>query len=90
MVEQRTPNPFVGGSSPSRPARKNTMKAIETVKTFLNEVKSEMKKVSWSSRQELVSSAWIVIVSVLVFTVILGFFDFSFSKIIHVILRQGS
>ncbi len=66
------------------------MKAIENVKTFLNEVKAEMKKVSWSSRQELVGSAWIVIVSVLVFTVILGFFDFSFSKIIHIVLRQGS
>jgi len=65
------------------------MKAIENVKTFLNEVRSEMKKVSWSSRQELVSSAWIVIVSVLIFTVILGVFDFSFSKVIHLILRQG-
>jgi preprotein translocase SecE subunit len=29
------------------------MKAIENVKTFLGEVKTEMKKVSWSSRQEL-------------------------------------
>ncbi|MFA5085817.1 MAG: preprotein translocase subunit SecE [Candidatus Omnitrophota bacterium] len=65
------------------------MKAIENVKTFLNEVRAEMKKVSWSSRQELVASAWIVIVSVLVFTVILGFFDFSFSKIVHLILKQG-
>ena len=69
---------------------KNAMKAIENVKTFLNEVKSEMKKVSWSSRSELVSSAWIVIVSVVIFTFILGFFDFSFSKIIHMLMRQGS
>lgn len=66
------------------------MKAIVKVKTFLNEVKAEMKKVSWSSRQELIGSAWIVIVSVLIFTVVLGIFDFSFSKIIHLILRQGS
>jgi len=66
------------------------VKAIENVKTFLNEVKSEMKKVSWSNRAELVSSAWIVIVSVFVFTIILGVFDFSFSKIIHLILKQGS
>jgi len=65
------------------------MKAAENVKTFLNEVKAEMKKVSWSSRDELVSSAWIVIVSVLIFTVILGVFDFSFSKIIHLIMKQG-
>ncbi|OGX29876.1 MAG: preprotein translocase subunit SecE [Omnitrophica WOR_2 bacterium RIFCSPLOWO2_12_FULL_51_24] len=65
------------------------MKAIENIKTFLNEVRSEMKKVSWSSRAELVNSAWIVIISVFVFTVILGVFDFSFSKIIHLVLRQG-
>ncbi len=90
MVEQRTPNPFVGGSNPSRPARKNTMKAIGNIKTFLNEVKTEMKKVSWSSRAELISSAWIVIVSVLVFTLLLGIFDFSFSKLIHFILKRGS
>lgn len=68
---------------------KNAMKAIENIKTFLNEVRSEMKKVSWSSRAELVNSAWIVIISVFVFTVILGVFDFSFSKIIHLVLRQG-
>ena len=65
------------------------MKAIENIKTFLNEVRSEMKKVSWSSRQELVNSAWIVIISVFVFAVILGVFDFSFSKVIHLVLRQG-
>jgi len=70
-------------------AEKN-MKLIEKTKIFLSEVKAEMKKVSWSSRQELVGSAWIVIVSVFIFTVILGIFDFSFSKIIHFILKQGS
>ncbi|MDD5269720.1 MAG: preprotein translocase subunit SecE [Candidatus Omnitrophota bacterium] len=66
------------------------MKAIGNIKTFLSEVKAEMKKVSWSSRSELISSAWIVIVSVLVFTLVLGTFDFSFSKLIHFILKQGS
>ncbi|MFA5094245.1 MAG: preprotein translocase subunit SecE [Candidatus Omnitrophota bacterium] len=66
------------------------MKAIENVKTFLGEVKTEMKKVSWSSRQELINSAWLVIVSTLIFTLVLGVFDFSFSKLIHFILKQGS
>jgi preprotein translocase subunit SecE len=66
------------------------MKTVENVKTFLGEVKTEMKKVSWSSRQELINSAWLVIVSTLIFTLVLGFFDFSFSKLIHFILKQGS
>jgi len=66
------------------------MKLVESTKIFLNEVKTEMKKVSWSSRQELVNSAWIVIVSVFIFAVILGVFDFSFSKVVHLVLKQGS
>ena len=65
------------------------MKAIGNIKTFVNEVSAEMKKVSWSTRQELVSSAWIVIISVVIFTVILGVFDFSFSRIIQTILKRG-
>ncbi len=65
------------------------MKLIENIKTFINEVVVEMKKVSWSNRKELVSSAWIVVGSVLVFTVVLGIFDFLFSKVISLILKQG-
>lgn len=65
------------------------MKQIEAVKTFFNEVRTEMKKVSWSTRKELISSAWIVIISVLIFTVVLGFFDFVFSKVISAVLKQG-
>lgn len=65
------------------------MKLIESTKTFVSEVATEMKKVTWSSRKELINSAWVVIVSVLIFTVILGFFDFIFSRFISLILRQG-
>lgn len=65
------------------------MKLIENIKTFINEVTVEMKKVSWSNRKELVNSAWIVVGSVLVFTVVLGLFDFLFSKAISLILKQG-
>jgi len=65
------------------------MKPIESIKKFINEVVIEMKKVSWSTRKELVSSAWIVVGSVLVFTLVLGIFDFLFSRAISLILKQG-
>lgn len=65
------------------------MKITENIRIFINEVVIEMKKVSWSNRKELVSSAWIVVGSVLVFTVVLGIFDFLFSKVISLILKQG-
>lgn len=66
------------------------MKFIERTKIFLSEVKAEMKKVSWSTRKELLTSTWIVVVSVGIFAIILGTFDFAFSKFISLILRQGS
>lgn len=65
------------------------MKLIDGFKAFINEVITEMKKVTWSSRKELVNSAWIVIGSVFVFTVVLGIFDFLFSKVISLVLKQG-
>ncbi|MFH1779414.1 MAG: preprotein translocase subunit SecE [Candidatus Omnitrophota bacterium] len=64
------------------------MKFVEKTKIFFNEVTVEMKKVSWSSRNELLVSAWIVVVSVIIFTIVLGFFDFSFSELISWILKQ--
>ena len=33
------------------------------VKKFISEVIVELKKVSWSSREELVEAAWVVVVS---------------------------
>ncbi|MDP2942232.1 MAG: preprotein translocase subunit SecE [Candidatus Omnitrophota bacterium] len=65
------------------------MQIAENIRTFINEIVTEMKKVSWSNRKELVSSAWIVVGSVLVFTIVLGIFDFLFSKAISLILKQG-
>ena len=64
------------------------MKFLEKTKIFLDEVTAEMKKVSWSTRRELLASAWIVVVSVIVFSVVLGVFDVMFSELISRILRQ--
>lgn len=65
------------------------MKFIKNTKIFLNEVNAEMKKVSWSTRKELLASTWIVIVSVAIFTIVLGIFDLFFSKSVSLFLKQG-
>lgn|GEM_PF-816528 len=65
------------------------MKFVEKTKIFLNEVTTEMKKVSWSTRRELLASTWIVIISVFIFAVVLGAFDFMFSRIVTYILSKG-
>ena len=56
------------------------------VQKFVSEVVVELKKVSWSTRKELIDAAWVVISS----AVLLGFFiagtDFVLSKMLEVII----
>jgi preprotein translocase subunit SecE len=55
--------------------------------SFFGEVKTEMKKVSWSTRKELLSSTWIVIVSVFLLTLFIGIADFAISRIVNLVIR---
>ncbi|MBN2183662.1 MAG: preprotein translocase subunit SecE [Sedimentisphaerales bacterium] len=48
------------------------------VADFMIAAESEMKKVSWSSRQEIAVSTLIVIVVVIIMAILLGFSDLSF------------
>ena len=54
---------------------------------FLSEVKAEMKKVSWSTKKELFSSTWIVIISVFLLTLFIGIVDFVISRAIKLVIR---
>ncbi|MDC7125740.1 MAG: preprotein translocase subunit SecE [Spirochaetales bacterium] len=45
---------------------------------FFKDSVSELKKVSWPSREEVGSSTRIVVVSVVIFAVVLGLVDFLF------------
>ena len=54
---------------------------------FFSEVKTEMKKVSWSTRKELISSTWIVIFSVFLLAVFIGIVDFVISRAINLVIR---
>ena len=47
----------------------------DSTKQFYLDVRSEMKKVSWPSRQEVVSTTLVVIVAVLFFGAYLGIVD---------------
>lgn len=84
-VEQRTPNPPVGGSNPSWPAtsfQQEKALTMNKIIAFIREVKAEIKKVSWPSRDELVGSTIIVCILVLIVAVILGIMDSVFSYFI--------
>jgi len=57
---------------------------------FLKEVRLELKKVAWPSRQELWSYTVVVLVSVVVLTSLVFGLDFFFSKVVLRVFGQGT
>lgn len=53
---------------------------------FIKEVKIELGKVSWSTKEELKDSTTIVLLSILVLSIIIGVFDFLVSKLITMVM----
>jgi preprotein translocase subunit SecE len=53
---------------------------------FISQVKTEMQKVSWPSRQELVSSTIVVLVSTLFLAVFIGICDLLLSRAINFLI----
>jgi preprotein translocase subunit SecE len=51
-------------------------------KQFLKEVRQELKKVNWPTRQELIAYTVVVLVSVTVLTTYVFGLDFVFSKVV--------
>jgi len=60
---------------------------IKKIQKFISEVFAEMKKVSWSTRRELVDSTLIVILSSFLLGLFVGIIDFAFSKGVAVIIK---
>ena len=56
-------------------------------KNFLKEVKIELKKVVFPSREEVIDSTKIVVILVLIVSVFLGIIDLGLSTLIERILR---
>ena len=62
---------------------------IETVKQFLREVKTELKKVTWPSRKDTLSGTVVVLVAVFIIAVFLGIVDVGLSNLIKQLLRKA-
>ena len=60
---------------------------IAKIQKFIGEVLAEMKKVSWTTRRELVDSTLIVILSSFLLGFYVGVIDFVFSKGVAVIIK---
>ena len=54
---------------------------------FFKESRAELKKVVWPTKDDVISSIKVVIISTIVVAVILGLLDLGFSELFRLILR---
>ena len=83
---------MTAGSSPAAPVglvrteqEKEEMGIFTRPITFLKEVRQELTKVSWSSRQEVMSLTFVVIVTTSLIAFFIGIIDVLLSKVLSVI-----
>ena len=55
---------------------------------FFNDVKLEMGKVSWSTRDELIGSTIVVIVSLAILSIFIGVCDVVLSSVVNIIMSR--
>lgn len=60
---------------------------IKKVTNFLTEVKVELTKVSWASRQELIGATMVVFVLTAIMVVLIYLIDMGLGKILTLLLR---
>lgn len=60
---------------------------LEKIKEFFREVKVEIKKVVYPTRDELIGSTWVVIITVIVVSLFLGIVDLGLSKLVTIALK---
>jgi len=60
---------------------------LERIKAFFREVKTEIKKVVFPSRDEVIGSTKVVVVMVFIIAIFLGIIDLVLSKLVGMVVR---
>jgi len=60
---------------------------LDKIKEFFREVKIETKKVVFPTKDELMGSTWVVIITILIISVFLGMVDLALTKLVGMTLR---
>ncbi len=60
---------------------------LDKLKVFFKEVKTEAKKVNYPTRDDLIGSTRVVIITVVIVSVFLGIVDLTLSKIVKLLIR---
>jgi len=66
---------------------KKIVELFNALKTFLGEVKIELKKCTWPTRQELLGSTVVVVISVLILGIFVGLSDTVLMGLLRAVLR---
>ncbi len=59
---------------------------VQVTREYLEEVKGELKKVTWPTRKETLSTGLAVVVLVVIISIYLGVIDFGLSRLVRLIL----
>ena len=59
---------------------------LTKIKTFLREVRAELRKVSWPSREVTIASTWVVIAVCFIFAVYFAVVDYSLGWVVRAFL----
>ncbi len=65
--------------------KKKAVKKTRKLGNYFKEVKIELKKVSWPSKNEIISSTVIVLFLTVIFSAFIGGFDYLFTIILKLI-----
>ncbi len=63
--------------------------SFEQITQFFREVKVELQKVTFPTRQETVGSTMVVLVLTVIMAVYLGFSDWALARIVQMLLKVG-
>jgi preprotein translocase subunit SecE len=60
---------------------------LTKAKNFVDEVKSELVKVTWPTRKETIATTWVVVVIIFLISLYLGACDVVLAKLMRFVLR---
>ena len=60
---------------------------LANIRKFFSEVRAEMQKVTWSTREEIMGSTGVVLITMLILSTFIGVADFFLAHALSVLLR---
>ena len=85
---KKKPNSYQKKLSSRTPAERGKLKTyIDDGLQFLRDVRVELKRVTWPSRKQTISSTVVVIILVLIISLFLGVVDIGLTSLIGVVLK---